>query len=357
MAQKKFKIEIKISFIEKEIREDFTKLYVYHENQDKEYTDTISFTDSLITIFGNRTTKINPENDLYSPQSRLYRECISSLLYIYEKYGHFKIDSFIFNNYVVPEYNQKFTTKYDFGFSDNILNRLFHYKDDSLYIPLLHIIEGFNLKNYQLEHSWKSFNYIYNYITGKSKDAESIVEIINLCKNNKNHFTTVFQESKRIFFDKIDTGKIIFYLKYKTDNNDLTIEKFREYFKTRDIEDKELLDRLLDIQKKIFHKLQEDYDFNFKTGAYKLPNTKSYNDERKVMKKNSKKNLEELENYLPIVLDYIRFLRNKSMHGVLQSSAFLFETRNNEDQKKYAEFITLLSTELLKFILDAPIVK
>lgn len=352
MSNNNFEIEIKISFIENELQPEFTKSYIYHSNKSKEFYDSITFSNNVILISGNRNKEINPENALYSPQSRLYRECISSLLYVYAKYGHFKIDSFQINDYVVTDYNQKFTTSYDFNFSEEILNRLFHFKNNLLYTPLLHLVEGFSMKNYQLEHSWKSFNYIYNYITGNTKDEESIKKIINICDCNKDYFELVYKESKRLFFDKIDTGKIIFYLTNKTSNKSLIIDKFREYFKTRDLNDRELLERLLEIFESIFYKLEKDYILNKKSSTYKLLDTQAYAREKNKMLSRKNKNYTEITEYLPIVLDYIQFLRNKSMHGVLQSSAFLFETKNTEDQKRFADFMTLFCVELLKWVLD-----
>lgn len=86
-------------------------------------------------------------------KSRVYRECVSSLLFIYFKYGNFKIEEIKFNNSGVTGYYQKFEKEPANFLNDKVLNLLFDYRDDTAYIPLMHIIEGSYYQEYGLEHS------------------------------------------------------------------------------------------------------------------------------------------------------------------------------------------------------------
>lgn len=49
-------------------------------------------------------------------------------------------------------------------------------------------------------------------------------------------------------------------------------------------------------------------------------------------------------------MNYTCYLRNKSMHGVFQSPAFLFDTEHTSELKKYSDFLAELSMTLLRYI-------
>lgn len=345
---RKFEVFIKISFFNEDINfNEFYKEYIYHSKNNEICTDEIIFKTNEIKISGERKKSINSEEFLYTKKSRAYRECVSSLLFIYFKYGNFKIEEIKFNNSEVTGYYQKFEKKPANFLNDKVLNLLFDYRDDTAYIPLMHIIEGSYYQEYGLEHSWKAFNYIYNIATGNNNDKEAVKKIIDILKENEAEFKLILEKAKKKV-GGISTDNIINY----ACKNEKTISKCPERFlnsiEISRFEDKGFIKFIKFNFNKIYKKYKDDYEENKETGNYKYDGyTKVYANRIKYLDKLFKKEKEIISDYIMFLLFFIQYLRNKSMHGVFQSPSFLFNTKYTDELQTYSDFVFDLCIELL----------
>lgn len=346
---KLFEILIKIDFLKKDINfKEFKKDYIYHAIGEKIYIDKIKFNCNEIKISGKRTAAIDPKNMLYTKKSRVYRECVSSLLFLYFKYGNFKILQISLNNHTVPEYFQKFETELPFDFYDIDIDLLFDYRDDKIYIPLMHIVEASYYPQYALEHSWKAFNYIYNTKTGNNKDKEGIQEVIKIIRANEKDFESILKIAKKNFYN-ITIANVIKYVC----KNDNTLYKhpikFLNSLEISSFNDKELLQFIKERFNNIYKKYKADYEKNKATGSYMHIKTKDYVSGIKNLDRIIKKGTEkEYSDYILFLILYIQYLRNKSMHGVFPSPSFIFTTEYTEELNAWSEFVCRLCIELLK---------
>lgn len=343
-----FEVFIKISFFNKDINfNEFYKEYIYYSKNNEIRTDKIIFKTNEIKISGERKKRINSDEFLYTKKSRVYRECVSSLLFIYFKYGNFKIEEIKFNNFEVTGYYQKFEKKPANILNDRVLDLLFDYRDDTVYIPLMHIVEGFYYPEYRLEHSWKAFNYIYNTVTGDNNDKESVKEIISIIRDNETKYKNVLDKAKDKVKNEIKTSHVVEYVcrnkktAYKHPNNFLNSLEICEF------KDQSFLKFIRYKFNNKYSKEEKDYKENINTGNYKYNETKVYKNEVKRLDNLIKENNKISSDYIKFLLFYIQFLRNKSMHGVFQSPSFLFNTKNTNELKSHSKFLFELCLELL----------
>ena len=327
------------------------KEYIYHRANGEISTDEMIFKKDKIEIIVKRSKKIKGKDILYTRQSRVYREVVSSLIYYYLKFGSMTINSISFNGDMVEEYFQKFQVENEFALEDEVLDRLFDYEDDSVYLPLMHILEGLNYENYKLEHSWKAFNFIYNYMTKITSDRIAYIEVFEEMKsdyksNPDSIFKNIFLESKKLV-KGINTGNAIAFM-CKNDSGAIKrVGGFKDIFEIKIIQDATLLTQLLRIFDNIFIKNKRDYEKNKETGNYKVTGTREY---KEVLDEFNVKNSNHVEDTdaLRFLINYTFYLRNKSMHGVFQSPAFLFDTDHTSELKKYSDFLAELSITLLR---------
>lgn len=345
---RKFEVYIKISFFNKDINfTEFYKEYIYYSNNNETCKDKIDFKVNEIKISGKRKKSIDSEKFLYTKKSRVYRECVSSLLFIYFKYGNFKIEEFKFNNSEVTGYYQKFEKKPPNFLNDKVLDLLFDYRDDTAYIPLMHIIEGSYYQEYGLEHSWKAFNYIYNIATGNDNDKESVKKIVDILKENEAEFKLILEKAKKEV-GGISTDNIINY----ACKNEKTIsrcpDRFLNSLEICRFEDKGFITFIKYNFNQIYNKYKNDYEENKETGNYKYDGyTKVYAKKIKYLDKLVKKEKKMISDYIMFLLFFIQYLRNKSMHGVFQSPSFLFNTKYTDELNSYSIFVFDLCIELL----------
>lgn len=348
-----FDIEIILKFEDKSIKMQGDKKYIYNILEGTPYKDSITLTENLIIISGKRQNKIDLEKFLYSEKSRVYRECISILMYVYFKFGNFRISEFnveIQNKkYEVNDFKQKFHTNSTLKINDKVLEELFDYKQNRVYIPLIHLMEGINSEDYKVEHSWKAFNSIYNTANQSEADQKSYREIFRLMKENKELFESLFREAERLVVKKrvFDTGKAIGFMCKNNAEQVKKVEGFCNIFNVRLITDKQLLELIEDIFKKIYKKYFFDYEKNKETGKYEFDKTKKLIAELKIIKNTAKEATIENADYLSLILDYIFYLRNKSMHGVFETPSFLFQNKRTKSLVAYGNLITNLVVCLL----------
>lgn len=355
----KCKIEINMkshgdTYVKEEILGTIKKEYIYHRQSGKVYEDIIVFQKNKIEILVERSTKIKGKDILYTRQSRVYREIVSSLLFYYYKFGSMRINSISFNGDMVKEYFQKFQVMNEFTLEDEVLNRLFDYEDDSVYLPLMHILEGLNYENYKLEHSWKAFNFIYNYMTKTTSDRGAYLKVFEEMKsdyelNPDSIFKNIILKSKELV-NRIDTGNAIAFMCKNNTEAIKNIGGFEDIFEINEIQDSTLLTQLLGIFNNIFIKNKKDYEENKETRNYKVNGTREYKDVIERFNKRISNNNTEDNDALRFLMNYTFYLRNKSMHGVFQSPAFLFDTEHTSELKKYSDFLAELSMTLLRYM-------
>lgn len=329
------------------------KEYIYHRQSGKAYEDIIVFQKNKIEILVERRKKIKGKDILYTRQSRVYREIVSSLLFYYYKFGSMTINSISFNGDTVEEYFQKFQVMNEFTLEDEVLDRLFDYEDDSVYLPLMHILEGLNYQNYKLEHAWKAFNFIYNYMTKTISDRDAYIKVFREMKsdyklNSDSIFKNIFLNSKNLV-NGIDTGRAIAFMCKKDTKALYDIVSFENIFEINEIKDKTLLTQLLRIFDSMYKKYKQDYEKNKVNGNYEYEETKKYGEIIKRFNKRIGDNVEDTD-ALRFLMNYTCYLRNKSMHGVFQSPAFLFDTEHTSELKKYSDFLAELSMTLLRYM-------
>lgn len=345
---RKFEVFIKISFLNEDINfTEFYKEYIYYSKNNEILTDKIIFKTNEIRISVERKKSINSEKILYTKKSRVYRECVSSLLFIYFKYGNFKIEEIKFNNSKVIEYYQKFEKKPAKYLNDKVLNSLFDYRDDTVYLPLMHIVEGSYYPEYGLEHSWKTFNYIYNTVTGDNNDKENIKEIINIISDNETKFKNILDKAKDKVKNKINTFHLVEYVCRNKKTAYKQPDRFLNSLEICEFKDQSFLKFIKYKFNNKYSKEQNDYKKNINTGNYKYNDTKVYKNEVKRLDNLIKENNKISSDYIKFLLFYIQFLRNKSMHGVFQSPSFLFNTNNTEELESHSKFLFELCLELL----------
>lgn len=328
------------------------KEYIYHRKKGGVFTDKVVFQKNKIEILVERSTKIKGKEVLYTRKSRVYREIVSSLIYYYFKFGSMTINSISFNGDMVEEYFQKFQVGSEFSLEDEVLDRLFDYEDDSVYLPLMHVLEGLNYENYKLEHSWKAFNFIYNYMTKITSDRGAYIKVFEEMKsdyelNPDSIFKNIFLESNELV-NRIDTGNAIEFMCKNNTKAIKNIGGFEDIFEINEIQDRTLLTKLLRIFNNIFIKNKKDYEENKETGNYKVNGTGEYKAVIKRFNKRISNNNTEDTDALRFLMNYTFYLRNKSMHGVFQSPAFLFDTEHTSELKKYSDFLAELSITLLR---------
>lgn len=345
------KLVVNIKFLGNIENFSISKKYVYHADRESEYEDTINFSPNQIEICCNRSKPIKPEEYLYTIKSRIYRECLSSCLFAYYKFGKFNITGIQLDDYVVPKYNQKFECDSDYHLNDSILEFLFDYREDKVYLPLMHLTEALNNSNYKLEHSWKSFNAIYNLISKTNSDKDNFLKIFKVMKDNEATFKSIFDEAVSLitYKDGINTGKAIKFMCKNNSKQLSKIESFRNIFGIDKIQDKNLARIFKDIYNNIYSKNKSDYESNHSSGSYNYgDDTKNYAKVIKELDEIVKKGKQSETDYLRFLLDYIFYLRNKSMHGIFQSPSFLFENAHSLELIKYADLMLMLNFSLLK---------
>lgn len=354
----KCKIEINMeshgdTYVKEGIVGTIKKEYIYHRANGGISKDEMVFQKDKIEILVERSRKINGKDILYTRKSRVYREIVSSLLFYYYKFGSMTINSISFNGDMVEEYFQKFQVNNEFTLEDGVLDRLFDYEDDSVYLPLMHILEGLNYENYKLEHAWKAFNFIYNYMTKTISDRDAYIKVFDEMKtdykfNPDSIFKNIFLESKKLV-NEIDTGRAIAFMCKKDSKALYDIGSFENIFEINKIQDSTLLTQLLRVFNNIFVKYKKDYDLNKKKGKYEFEETRKYGEIIKRFNKRIGDNVEDTD-ALRFLMNYTCYLRNKSMHGVFQSPAFLFDTEHTSELKKYSDFLAELSMTLLRYM-------
>lgn len=343
-----FKLLIDIEFVEDVRFSTFERDYVYHYNRRVPISETIRFSPSKIEIEGTRLEEKVEKEFLISRKSRIYKECISALLFIYYKFGPFVIKKISINDYEVETFSQKFKETVPVKLSDEVLDKLFDYKDESVYIPLMHLTEGLNYPNYKLEHCWKAFNYIYNRVCNSQDDKNGYSEIVKIMEEYENHFLYIFEEAKTIIASgNIDMGRAVSYFCKNNLGQTENIKSFRDIFEISQILDKGLLEWIETIFNEIYFKNKEDFEKNSSTGQYELDTTKDYNAVRKSISKNIKKSQLSDSDYLKFILNYTFYLRNKSMHGVFQTPSFLFDTEHTSELVRYGDLLSNLCFSLL----------
>lgn len=363
-----FKVEIEIDFIDKEdaVQQELPiiKKYLYHKNiEGNEYKDTVSIRKDKIEISGERTKDIDPDTMFYTIKSRYYRECISVLLYSYIKIGAFTIKGIKsvvtkWNEqkiHSVPSFNQKFKTGFPFEVDELVLDSLFDYSDDSIYFPLMHLIEGMNYTTYKLEHSWKAFNYIYSTVykvitskNGKGKKGDSeknaYIKIFDVMKSSIAKFDSIFHEAKELVLKEIDTNDAIAFFRKKDPQQISNIESFLTIFEIHSISDSSLLTLLEEMFDEIYGKHQGEYASNPSSNDSKM---KPYRTVKKKFKEYQKKSGEDTADYMMFLLNFVCYLRNKMMHGVIQSPGFLFANDASKYLEVYGQFLPKLCCKLL----------
>lgn len=329
------------------------KEYIYYRANGGTSIDEMIFQKDKIEILVSRRKKIKGKNTLYTRQSRVYREVVSSLIFYYFKFGSMTINSISFNGDMVEEYFQKFQVMNEFTLEDEVLNRLFDYEDDSVYLPLMHILEGLNYEEYKLEHTWKAFNVIYNYMTKITSDRDAYIKVFEEMKsdyksNPDSIFKNIFLESKNLV-KGINTGNAIAFMCKNDSEAVKRLGIFENIFEISKIQDSTFLTQLLRIFNNIFIEYKKDYDPNKEKEKYKFQETSEY---EKIIKRFNEKiggNAEDTD-ALRFLMNYTYYLRNKSMHAVFQSPAFLFDTEHTRELKKYGDFLAELSITLLRYM-------
>ena len=330
------------------------KEYIYYRANGGISTDEMLFQKDKIEIVVKRSKKIKGKDTLYTRQSRVYREIVSALIYYYFKFVSMTINNISFNGDMIEEYFQKFQVKNEFVLEDEVLNRLFDYEDDSVYLPLMHILEGLNYENYKLEHTWKAFNFIYNYMTKTTSDRSAYLKVFEEMKsdyelNPDSIFKNIILKSKELV-NRIDTGNAIAFMCKNNTQAIKNIGGFEDIFEINEIQDRTLLTKLLRIFNNIFIKNKKDYEENKETRNYKVNGTREYKDVIERFNKRISNNNTEDNDALRFLMNYTFYLRNKSMHGVFQSPAFLFDTDHTSELKKYSDFLAELSMTLLRYM-------
>lgn len=268
------------------------KKYIYHRVNGGISTNEMIFQKDRIEIIVKRSKKIEGKDILYTRQSRVYREVVSSLIYYYFKFGSMTINNISFNGDIVEEYFQKFQVKNEFVLEDEVLDCLFDYEDDSVYLPLMHILEELNYENYKLEHSWKAFNFIYNYMTKTTSDRDAYLKVFEEMKsdyelNPDSIFKNIILKSKELV-NEIDTGRAIAFMCKKDSKVLYDIGNFENIFEINEIQDSTLLAQLLGIFNNIFRKYKKDYELNKEKGKYEFEETRKY---KKIIKRLNKRGM------------------------------------------------------------------
>ena len=320
-----------------------------------------------ITILGKRNSSIKLDEFLFTKKSVIYRECISALLYVYCRWGSFEIEEISYGNQLkssrvdVEKIHQKFNKdlKDESGnvlqtcLTEDTLNDLFDYRNNKVFIPLMHLIEGANYIDYRLEHSWKAFNSMYNQISKSQSDKDSYKRVIKIMSKNYSTFKPCCEAAKEIVQKSISVDEMISFICKNKPSLLSNIEGFYDILEASKIENIGLLKYLKYIYGYIYkgdlskedaekkRKVEQKFENRIMEIVKNDKNSENSQNEEKSDK-------EKVSDYLKLLIDYIGYLRNKSMHGVFLSPSFLFLNDATKELERYSVFLTKLCMALLR---------
>lgn len=381
----KFKIEIILTFLNeqkwKSSQNVVDKDYIYYnyensEGENKNCTDQFKFERHCreekmkITISGKRNSSIKFDEFLFTKKSVIYRECISALLYVYCRWGSFEIKEISCGNQLksekdyhvdVEKIHQKFNKDFkdesghvlQAGLTEDTLNDLFDYRNNKVFIPLMHLIEGVNYIDYRLEHSWKAFNSMYNQISQSQSDKDSYKRVIEIMSKNYSTFKPCCEAAKEIVQKNISVDEMISFICKNKPSLLSNIEGFYDILEASKIENVGLLKYLKYIYGYIYkgdlskedaekkRKVKQKFENRIMEIGKNDKNSENSQNEENIDK-------EKVSDYLKLLIDYIGYLRNKSMHGVFLSPSFLFLNDATKELERYSVFLTKLCMALLR---------
>lgn len=161
------------------------KNYPYHQNEDKQYVDKITYAGSQIIVEGSRSKTISP-NFLKTSNSTQFSALISALVYAYFRFGDFKIKAFkieLDGNMAsdTPKIDTtRFSSKNVFGkLYDADLAGLFESRSRSKVFQsaLTNFTLASSSSERRFEHLWRGFNSLARYYTGIKKDSDMLAAI------------------------------------------------------------------------------------------------------------------------------------------------------------------------------------
>ena len=168
--------------------------------------------------------------------------------------------------------------------------------------------------------------------------------MFDVMKSSIAEFDSIFQEAKELVLKEIDTNDAIAFFRKKDPQQISNIESFLTIFEIHNISDSSLLTLLEEMFDEIYGKHQGEYASNPSSNDSKM---KPYRTVKKKFKEYQKKSGEDTADYMMFLLNFVCYLRNKMMHGVIQSPGFLFANDASKYLEVYGQFLPKLCCKLL----------
>lgn len=348
----KFEITIEYSsngndYFNKEIEYEY-----YTDKKGKIFSDTIIYLKNKILITGERKSKIDIENCWSSTKSNYRRAIITSLLYLYNVVQ----ESITINkieirsgklNQCIP-YLQEFQNldKDAYKIPEELIINLFKKESNNKFSELLYKVLQSQIlcssKN-DFFYSWKGFNSIYSFESNsQQKDTAS--------KKKQNNETEEIRSLLK---------------KYSSSELEVAINLAKEFVILPEDKMYKLIIRWINDEKSkvgSFGTRVGFEEYRYKNEVVKqvilkvakqLYPTKKLSD-LKLKGINSKNNEQDSDiNYLQLVVEYAKYLRNKMYHGEHEINSFFIADINSVELKKISNIIFQLNKDILnseKFI-------
>lgn len=351
MVKKKkaeFKVVVKGNFVS----DDFKKEIEYHQKASGEMCkDVLEYRNQTLILSGNRTNRIDLEDDFFTVKSNYYRGIVKGLLYIYFTGEILSIDSITFitdEEKDIPFEQRNLFAKEDreHSISTELLDKMFLYNEqgDVLTRILMNIVLAKANKERKLENIWRAFNALYDWkcVTNKS-EKERINAILDYIKDADNfHFKKTIKEIKKIIADRQQFSRqarvFIEGINFSDRNYSGDLDRFKERYINLQYSDPILRKKIKEMFKYYIESHSEDFD----KGTKKL-----YENLKKEW--NNQSEIATPTDFIKYFVWFVYHFRNKDFHGEYWPTNFLIENIPHKELNDYADSLELLVIDLITY--------
>lgn len=322
---------------------EVTKKVTYHQNENQQYQDDITYSGSQITIEGSRSKRINLDF-LETVNSTQFSALITALVYAYFRFGSFKIEEFsvsLDGNEIgnIPRIETtRFSSNNIFGkLQDTDLSGLFGNMSESKVFQSA--LTNFTLASSngerRFEHLWRGFNSLARYFTGLIKDSDTLKAIRKDMDIRPDAYKKATSWARMIRKEDLDEKlrvnlMILSYFPKGTKSRDGLKRWYTNYtdFRVLTLMKEKITCKQADLEElNILRDVTEDID-------RKLALDKTY----------------DIDIVRITVLKYAYYLRNKLFHAEKMPTYFLFDTANEEGISFLINPLVALCTDLMGLI-------
>lgn len=307
--------------------------------------EKIIFDNNKIVIKGQRSNNIDVNNAFSTVRSTYYMSILKTFVYYLANYGAFNINEIVFDvdngksetlKIEKDKFNDSFCRSIGFTFPKEKLEKIFEIENpqNAFFTALVYQVYAVEVNNIfeKFANSWRCFNCIYNRVNEDTKDKDGITSVLNEIKDDSSPLLEDTINDSWKFMQHLKDSRLINWFNRETKKKG-NIDSFVNILGIKRYQDKDLIERLQEVAKEIFDKIEKEVVLikKRKGNDEGITTPKDQRDKYKNMQKLRGKTSYKFD-YLLITISYTMYLRNKYFHGEYSYPQILFKNNDRLDE-------------------------